>query len=212
MHVSISDSDDRPRTQAARRARTRAALLEAGARGFSRYGYGNVVLEKVAGEAGYTRGALYHLFTGKEELALAVVDWVADTWEREVWEPAQLEDTPVDILVALARGHIVFCRRDIARVMMALRVEFDGREHPVGSKVADIGKDLATRFGAVISAGRRDGSIPARAAGEDARRGDHRRSRGSGDPPGRCPARRGDGRADGPRTAGCRRRLTTTST
>ena len=157
----MSDSDPRPRTQAARRARTRAALLEAGAKSFSRYGYGNVVLEKVAADAGYTRGALYHLFTGKEELALAVVDWVADTWEREVWEPAQLKNTPVDTLVSLARGHIVFCRRDIARVMMALRVEFDGREHPVGSRVADIGKDLATRFGAVISAGRRDGSIPA---------------------------------------------------
>ena len=160
MHVSISESDARPRTQAERRARTRAALLEAGARGFSRYGYGNLVLEKVAGDAGYTRGALYHLFTGKEELAVAVVDWVAETWEREVWEPAQRAGAPVDVLVTLARGHIVFCRRDIARVMMALRVEFDGREHPVGTKVADIGKDLAVRFGAVVSAGRRDGSIP----------------------------------------------------
>ena len=161
MHVSISESDVRPRTQAERRARTRAALLESAARGFSRYGYGNLVLEKVAGDAGYTRGALYHLFAGKEDLAVAVVDWVADSWEREVWEPAQSAGTPVDILVALARGHIVFCRRDIARVMMALRVEFDGREHPVGTKVADIGKDLAVRFGAVISTGRRDGSIPA---------------------------------------------------
>jgi AcrR family transcriptional regulator len=160
MHVSISGPDARPRTQADRRARTRAALLEAGARGFSRYGYGNVVLEKVAGEAGYTRGALYHLFAGKEELALAVVDWVAGTWEREVWEPAQRANAPVDVLIALARGHIVFCRRDIARVMMALRVEFDGREHPVGAKVTEIGKDLATRFGAVVSAGRRDSSIP----------------------------------------------------
>src|SRR5689334_20187371 len=160
MHVSISDSPTRPRTQAERRARTRAALLEAGAKGFSRYGYGNVVLEKVASEAGYTRGALYHLFAGKEELALAVVDWVGDAWEREVWQPAQRADSPVDVLVALARGHIVFCRRDIARVMMALRVEFDGREHPVGARVTEIGKDLATRFGAVISAGRRDASIP----------------------------------------------------
>src|SRR4029453_12180125 len=160
MPVSISASKSPQRTQAERRARSRAALLEAGARGFSRYGYGNVVLEKVAGDAGYTRGALYHLFTGKEELALAVVDWVAESWERDVWDPAQRAGAPVDILVALARGHIVFCRRDIARVMMALRVEFDGRDHPVGTKVADIGKDLAIRFGAVISAGRRDGSIP----------------------------------------------------
>lgn len=160
MHVSIPGPGARPRTQAERRARTRAALLEAAARGFSRYGYGNLVLEKVASEAGYTRGALYHLFAGKEELALAVVDWVADTWEREVWEPAQRANVPVDVLVALARGHIAFCRRDIARVMMALRVEFDGREHPVGTKVAEIGKDLAYRFGTVISAGRRDASIP----------------------------------------------------
>jgi AcrR family transcriptional regulator len=160
MNVSISNPESRPRTQSERRARTTAALLEAGARGFSRYGYGNVVLEKVAAEAGYTRGALYHLFAGKEQLALAVVDWVAESWEREVWQPAALADSPVDVLIALARGHIVFCRRDIARVMMALRVEFDGREHPVGSRVSEIGKDLAARFGAVISAGRRDRSIP----------------------------------------------------
>jgi AcrR family transcriptional regulator len=160
MNVSISEPKPPPRTQAERRARTRAALLEAGARGFSRYGYGNVILEKVAAEAGYTRGALYHQFTGKEDLAVAVVEWVAETWEREVWEPAQGRGTPVDILVALARGHIVFCRRDIARVMMALRVEFDGREHPVGAKVADIGRDLANRFATVVTEGRRDGSIP----------------------------------------------------
>ncbi len=160
MHVSNSDSLTRRRTQAERRARTRAALLEAGAQAFSRYGYGNVILEKVAAEAGYTRGALYHQFAGKEELAVAVVAWVAETWERDVWEPAQARRAPVDILVALARGHVVFCRRDVARVMMALRVEFDGRQHPVGAMVADIGRDLAKRFGALVSAGRRDGSIP----------------------------------------------------
>jgi AcrR family transcriptional regulator len=160
MHVSESRSARKPRTQAERRARTRAALLEAAAQAFSRYGYGNVILEKVAAEAGYTRGALYHQFAGKEELAIAVVTWVAETWEREVWIPAQARLAPVDILVALARGRMVFCRRDVARVMMALRVEFDGREHPVGTKVADIGRDLAKRFGAVVAAGRRDGSIP----------------------------------------------------
>lgn len=160
MHVSRGQSQDRPRTQAERRARTRAALLEAAARGFSRFGYGNVILEKIAADAGYTRGALYHLFAGKEELAVAVVDWVAERWEQEVWEPAQLIGEPVDVLVTLARGHIVFCRRDIARVMMALRVEFDGRQHPVGDKVDGIGRDLAARFATVIAAGRRDGSIP----------------------------------------------------
>jgi AcrR family transcriptional regulator len=161
MHVSRSVSVDGRRTQAERRARTRAALLEAAARGFSHYGYGNVVLERVASEAGYTRGALYHLFQDKEDLALAVVEWVAESWEREVWQPAQRKGDAVDVLVALVRGHIVFCRRDIARVMMALRVEFAGRDHPVGRAVGEIGKGLARRFSDLIIAGRRDGSIPA---------------------------------------------------
>jgi AcrR family transcriptional regulator len=160
MHVSISNSVAARRTQAERRATTRAALVEAAAQGFSRYGYGNVVLEEVARQAGYTRGALYHLFGGKEQLALAVVEWVAYTWEQEVWQSAQREGAPTDVLIALARGHVVFCRRDIARVMMALRVEFAGRDHPVGRVVAEIGQDLAGRFSGLITAGRREGTIP----------------------------------------------------
>src|SRR5438105_4568510 len=121
----------RRRTQAERRARSRGALLESAARGLSRYGYGNLVLEEVAREAGYTRGALYHQFKDKEDLALAVIDWVNENWMREVGEPARQEANPVAELMTLARGHAVFCRRDIARVVMALRVEFSGQDHPV---------------------------------------------------------------------------------
>ncbi len=66
-------------TQAERRARSRAAVLESAARGLSRYGYANLVLEDVAREAGYTRGAVYHQFKDKEDLALAVLHWVEET-------------------------------------------------------------------------------------------------------------------------------------
>src|SRR5688572_30343416 len=111
-------------TQAERRARSRSALLESAARGLSRYGYANLVLEDVAREAGYTRGALYHQFKDKEDLALAVIAWVNENWMREVGEPARQAAEPVAELILLARGHAAFCRRDIARVVMALRVEF----------------------------------------------------------------------------------------
>jgi AcrR family transcriptional regulator len=147
------------RTQAERRAATRAALIEAAAQGISRYGYGNLALEQVASDAGYTRGALYHQFDGKEDLAMEVVEWVAATWEEQVWQPAADCGEPIDVLIALARGHIVFCRQDIPRVMMALRVEFAGRDHPVGKAVAEIGKDLVRRFSALIIAARRAGVI-----------------------------------------------------
>src|SRR5829696_7894299 len=101
---------ERP-TQVERSARTRGALLEAAARGISRYGYSRLVLEEVAREAGYTRGALYHQFRDKEDLALAVVGWVDQTWRREVGELVEDQTDPVAALLALARGHAVFCRR-----------------------------------------------------------------------------------------------------
>jgi AcrR family transcriptional regulator len=147
-------------TQAERRARSRSALLESAARGLSRYGYGNLVLEEVAREAGYTRGALYHQFKDKEDLALAVLQWVDETWWREVGEPAQLAPDPVAELIALARGHAVFCRRDVARVVMALRVEFSGQDHPMGREIKRVSKTLVERCVRLINAGRRDGSIP----------------------------------------------------
>jgi AcrR family transcriptional regulator len=147
-------------TQTERRARSRSALLEAAARGLSRYGYSNLVLEDVAREAGYTRGALYHQFQDKEDLALAVLQWADETWQREVGDVAAEESDPLAALLAMARGHAVLCRLDIARVAMALRVEFSGRDHPVGDELERIQAGLVKRLVRLINAGRREGSIP----------------------------------------------------
>src|ERR1039458_9748309 len=148
-------------TQADRSARTRSALLESAARGLSRYGYGNLILERVASEAGYTRGALYHQFKDKEDLALAVIDWVDETWRQEVGRLVEQEPDPVLALIALARGHAIYCRRDVARVAMALRLEFSGQDHPVGRQLERVSEALAKRCARLINAGRRAGTIPA---------------------------------------------------
>src|SRR4051794_29806654 len=155
MHVSATAArPERPerRTQADRSAATRAALLESAARGLSRYGYGNLILERVASDAGYTRGALYHQFKDKEDLALAVIDWVDPTWRQEVGWLVEREPDPVLALITLARGHAVFCRRDVARVAMALRLEFSGQEHPVGRHLERVLEGLVKRCARMIRA------------------------------------------------------------
>jgi AcrR family transcriptional regulator len=157
MHVSAPAGR---RTQADRSARTRSALLESAAKELSRRGYGNLILERVASEAGYTRGALYHQFKDKEDLALDVLHWVHENWLREVGDAARQEPDPVAELIALARGHAVFCRRDVARVVMALRVEFSGQDHPVGRAIAEISDKGVKRVARLIDAGRRTGTIP----------------------------------------------------
>jgi len=147
-------------TQAERSARTRSALLECAARGLSRYGYGNLILERVASEAGYTRGALYHQFEDKEALAVAVIDWVEETWRQEVGVLIEHEPDPVLALMVLARGHAVYCRRDVARVSIALRLEFSGQDHPVGHRLERVSEGLVRRCTSLIAAGRKIGTIP----------------------------------------------------
>ena len=147
-------------TQADRRARSRAALLEATARHLSRAGYGNLTLDAVAADAGYTRGALYHQFPDKEALVLATVEWVHETWDAEVGRTFDEDLPPVEALVTLARRHAVYCRRDVAGVMAALRVEFGAREHPIGGAVRAIMVELVGRVQGLIEAGREQGAIP----------------------------------------------------
>ena len=55
------------------RAVTRATLIAVGRTHFLRHGLGGAVAEKIAEDAGYSRGALYSNFDGKEELFLAVI-------------------------------------------------------------------------------------------------------------------------------------------
>lgn len=147
-------------TQPERRARSRSALLESAARGLSRHGYSNLVLERVATEAGYTRGALYHQFANKEDLALAVVAWVEQTWYAQMAPLIADDADPVDALIAVARGHAIYCRRDVARVVMTLRVEFSGQDHPVGRAVEQAERRVVADCARLITAGRRNGAIP----------------------------------------------------
>jgi len=56
------------------RAQTRTKLIAVGRAHFLRNGLGGAVAEKIAEDAGYSRGALYSNFDSKEELFLAVID------------------------------------------------------------------------------------------------------------------------------------------
>ncbi|WP_293782699.1 TetR/AcrR family transcriptional regulator [uncultured Aeromicrobium sp.] len=61
-------------TRAERQAQTRDRLIEVAKEMFLRDGYAATSLDKVALEAGFSKGAVYSNFRGKEELCLAVLD------------------------------------------------------------------------------------------------------------------------------------------
>src|ERR1700735_1350119 len=72
--MPLTSTNPRKRlTREESRAQTRAALIAVGRTHFLRYGLGGAVAEKIAEDAGYSRGALYSNFDGKEDLFVAVI-------------------------------------------------------------------------------------------------------------------------------------------
>ena len=61
-------------TRSQRQEQTRAQLLDAALRVFLRRGFHGASLDEIAEEAGYTTGAVYSNFKGKDDLFLAVLE------------------------------------------------------------------------------------------------------------------------------------------
>ena len=61
-------------TRKERQIQTREELVTAAARVFARRGYHRATVDEIAAEAGFSTGAVYSNFGGKEELFLAIAD------------------------------------------------------------------------------------------------------------------------------------------
>jgi len=86
------------RTQAERRAATRAALLEAARSLFAAQGYAATGREQIVDAAGVTRGALHHHFGGKEQLFQGVYEALEEELMARVAEAAMAGATPSEQL------------------------------------------------------------------------------------------------------------------
>lgn len=82
-------------------ARTRAEILDAAETVFAERGFGQTSLERIAERAGFTRGALYANFAGKDDLFLAVLDrWL----DRDIEDGGLIDADDIDVTLARLRG------------------------------------------------------------------------------------------------------------
>jgi AcrR family transcriptional regulator len=85
-----------------RKEETRAELVEAAARVFARRGFHGASIEQIAREAGYSTGAIYWHFDGKDDLFLAVYEAYAAT---RVSEWSEIHDRAEGDLPQRARAY-----------------------------------------------------------------------------------------------------------
>jgi AcrR family transcriptional regulator len=80
-------------TRAEKQIQTRAQLIAAAARVFARRGFRAATVEEIAERAGYSHGAVYSNFAGKEELFLAVFEQYMVERVEEVARASEVEGT-----------------------------------------------------------------------------------------------------------------------
>jgi AcrR family transcriptional regulator len=160
--------------RSARKAQTRARLLEAAARVYARRGFSGATLDEVAAEAGFTKGAVYGHFGSKENLLLALMDehlarQIAEqvalfdrgriTWERPLagsasWmQGIEQDPDPLRLFVELW----IYAQRDerlrehLQAGLELSRATF--ARFAVASAAdagADLGQDAAEQFGNIV--------------------------------------------------------------
>ncbi|WET76395.1 helix-turn-helix domain containing protein [Amycolatopsis sp. QT-25] len=94
-------------TRAEQQRRTHEHLLEAGRQVFLRRGFLAATVEEIAADAGYTRGAVYKHFGGKEGLWLAIVEAGAEGHLAELRRTLALATCREDVIAALAPVDVV---------------------------------------------------------------------------------------------------------
>ena len=150
-------------TRERRRQQTRDVLVEAATEVFARRGYEGASLDEIAETAGFTRGAIYKHFAGKEELFFAVIEASnqrviqafrtiapvsADSRE---WDVARLADmwrasvTGYEDLLALGMEHQLYVLRNPSARAQAIAHRRKNRE-----LVAAFIEEVADRSGTTL--------------------------------------------------------------
>lgn len=96
--------DQRTRAARAQRRETREELLTAALKVFAAHGYRQASVDEIAAEAGYSKGALYWHFSGKEQLLLALIDERIDEPMREMVALLQSAPPERDMSVEATRA------------------------------------------------------------------------------------------------------------
>jgi AcrR family transcriptional regulator len=127
---------DAPRrfTRAEHQARTRAQLIQAAASVFARRGFQAATVEEIAEQAGYSHGAVYSNFAGKEELFLAVFEQYMTQRIDEVAHATELEGSFAEHARAAADQWMQRFTEDRATFLLHLEFMIHAARNPHLSK------------------------------------------------------------------------------
>lgn len=145
--------------QQERSARTRLRILETAASAFAEHGYDGVSLNEVVRRSGLTKGALYHHFASRDELALATFRHKQQELVSQIGQAVDPDAPPLERLAELLRERARLLARDRSLfVVVRLGIDLTMR-HGAGSEYAGFTDLPLELFGELVREGQARGEI-----------------------------------------------------
>jgi AcrR family transcriptional regulator len=139
------------------RANTRERLLRAARTVFARGGFHGASVEEIASEAGFSTGALYSNFTGKEDLFLVLMEREIDEYAREISDAVRERSSIAERATGGARQWMTMIEREPDVLLLFMEFWAYGvRDARVRPKVAARFAQVRERLTALIVDGVRE--------------------------------------------------------
>jgi AcrR family transcriptional regulator len=139
------------------RAQTRERLLTAARGVFARSGFHGASVEEIASEAGFSTGALYSNFDGKEDLFLALMEREIDEHAREIAEAVRAQASIAERATGGARRWMTMIEREPELLLLFMEFWAYGvRDPDVRPKVAERFAQMRSVLTQLIADGVRD--------------------------------------------------------
>ena len=139
------------------KAHTRTRLLSAARTVFARNGYHGATVEQVASEAGFSTGALYSNFDGKEDLFLALMEREIDAHAREISAAVETRHSVAERATGGAKQWMTMIEREPELLLLFMEFWAYGvRDPAVRPKVAERFAQVRRTLTALIEDGVRD--------------------------------------------------------
>jgi AcrR family transcriptional regulator len=145
------------RTREQSKAHTRERLLVAARKVFARHGFHGASVEEIASEAGFSTGALYSNFDGKEDLFLVLMEREIDEHAREIADAVSMRPSVSERATGGARQWMTMIEREPEVLLLFMEFWAYGvRDAGVRSKVAARFAQVRELLTRLIADGARD--------------------------------------------------------
>jgi AcrR family transcriptional regulator len=139
------------------RAQTRERLLEAARAVFARSGFHGASVDEIAAAAGYSTGALYSNFDGKEDLFLVLMEHELDVHAREIAEAVRSQSSISERATGGARRWMTMIEREPDLLLLFMEFWAYGvRDASIRPKVAERFAQMRGVLTELIAQGVRD--------------------------------------------------------